>query len=83
MKVLISSAFAEQLDLQKSSTAESDANKNAKDGACLLSLVQAHPISATATITATAPPQVTTATPKVPPTFTLKSILKRASSGRH
>ena len=66
MKILISLAVTKELDLRKCSTAEFDTNQNTKDGAYLLSLVQAHASSATTTITATAPPHVTTYMPKQP-----------------
>jgi len=76
MKRLISSAVADELKLRKE--AKSDTDQKVEDGAYLLSLVQAHASSTTATT-----PTAAAATPKSPPAVTLQSILKRAANGRN
>ena len=73
MKRMISSAISEE-HAKGDVAPDPDASQNAKDGDYLLSLVQAH-ISST---TATAPSPVA-ATPK-PPALTLYSILKPAAT---
>ena len=68
---MISSVIAEE-HAKGDVAPDPDATQNAKDGAYLLSLVQAHISSTTATV----PPPVA-ATPK-PPAVNLQYILKRA-----
>ena len=73
MKRIISSAIAEER-AKGDSAPETDSAQNAKDGALLLYLVQAHAGSTTDNV-----PQPATATPK-PPDVTLQSILKCAAT---
>ena len=75
MKRMISSAIAEERAKGDLAT-DPDASQNAKDGDYLLSLVQAHISSTTATV-----PLPVAATTK-PAAVTLQSILKRAATSR-
>ena len=73
---MISSAIAE--DHAKGDVApDPDASHNAKDGAYLLSLVQAHISYTTATFP---PPVAATPKPPKPPAVNLQYILKRAAT---
>ena len=73
---MISSAIAEE-HTKVDVAPDPDASQNAKDGADLFSLVQAHIRSTNAAVT---PPVVATTKPPKPPAVTLQSILKRAAT---